>query len=186
MEPVAKINWKWLTDTIKFWENKGFQYVEVPWLVTKEAIRHTFDGLITPVFQDLYVVGSGEQSFLQLELEEKLKPGKYITMTPCFREEEKLSDITQPHFMKAELYVTEKLIYNCDLYLASDAIYNMNKLVRLANKQCNFEILQTSEGYDVLSHGIEVGSYGVREYDGHKWLYGTALAEPRFSTMCNR
>lgn len=36
-------------------------------------------------------------------------------------------------------------------------------------------------GYDLLLSGIEVGSYGFREYKNNKWIYGTGLAEPRFS-----
>jgi hypothetical protein len=28
---------------------------------------------------------------------------------------------------------------------------------------------------------IEIGSYGMREYENFKWIYGTGMAEPRFS-----
>lgn len=192
MEPVANVRWDWLVNTIQFWERDGFRYVEVPWLVSKEAIEHTFKGQANPIFQGRYPVGSGEQSFLQMQMEGKLEPGKYITMTPCFREETHLSDITQPHFMKVELYVTLDITHNSAphhkiaWFLARDAIYQMEKLIQFTKCEKNFEVLKTDEGYDAMFNGVEVGSYGIREHNGHQWLYGTGLAEPRFSTLVRK
>ena len=45
----------------------------------------------------------------------------------------------------------------------------------------NFEIVKTEEGLDIELNGIEIGSYGYRSYKDFHWIYGTALAEPRFS-----
>ena len=36
---------------------------------------------------------------------------------------------------------------------------------------------------DITADGIELGSYGVRECEFVRWIYGTGLAEPRFSTL---
>ena len=50
--------------------------------------------------------------------------------------------------------------------------------------ECPFEdlkIIDTPEGYDIELYGIEIGSYGIRRVRGFSWIYGTMLAEPRFS-----
>ena len=39
--------------------------------------------------------------------------------------------------------------------------------------------------YDILYDGIEIGSYGYRECMFCNWIYGTGLAEPRFSRLVN-
>jgi hypothetical protein len=39
----------------------------------------------------------------------------------------------------------------------------------------------TDDCMDLTINGIEVGSYGKREFKNIKWIYGTGLAEPRFS-----
>lgn len=36
---------------------------------------------------------------------------------------------------------------------------------------------------DIVFRGIELGSYGIREHKYLKWVYGTGLAEPRFSNV---
>ena len=48
------------------------------------------------------LIASGEQGFLYLGLKEYLAPGKYVTLTPCFRNES--YDLTHSkNFMKVEL-----------------------------------------------------------------------------------
>ena len=42
--------------------------------------------------------------------------------------------------------------------------------------------ISTDEGYDIVLNGIEVGSYGIRQHENLRWIYGTGIAEPRFST----
>jgi hypothetical protein len=39
--------------------------------------------------------------------------------------------------------------------------------------------------YDIVEAktGIELGSYGIREHDNLKWVFGTGLAEPRLSKV---
>lgn len=39
----------------------------------------------------------------------------------------------------------------------------------------------TKEGHDITINGIEVGSYGGRQFNGFTWIYGTGCAEPRLS-----
>jgi hypothetical protein len=46
------------------------------------------------------------------------------------------------------------------------------------------KIVKTNIGYDLELNNIELGSYGVRKYGQLHWVYGTGLAEPRFSKVC--
>ena len=45
----------------------------------------------------------------------------------------------------------------------------------------------TSEGFDLNyvfeDKKIEIGSYGIRECEFCNWVYGTGVAEPRFSNV---
>jgi hypothetical protein len=38
--------------------------------------------------------------------------------------------------------------------------------------------------FDLICKGIELGSYGIRKYNNHKWIYATGVAEPRLSQVC--
>lgn len=68
------------------------------------------------------MVGSAEQSFLARMFEGKLKEDTlYMSITPCFRDEENLDIFTQPHFMKLELF--------CYTYILHNANNALNKFV---------------------------------------------------------
>lgn len=190
MDIAPKINYFRLLRTIDHFTQMGYEYVEVPWLVSLEAIQATFPGNNNSCFQDKHVVGSGEQSFIQLMIEGKLPKGKYVTMTPCFRDEVELSPTRYLSFMKVELIDTTGDIA---------ALFGMTE-------ECKqwFEELQpnrvvevrTAEGYDLELNGVEIGSYGNRfyergmidtpDYQQFSWVYGTALAEPRFGVVANK
>jgi hypothetical protein len=195
VDTVHKIRWDLLSEVIsKFEKALGYQYVEVPWAVPARAIRSTFGGRIQPVLgSDLYAVGSGEQSFVELQLQGKLPPGRYITMTPCFREEMQHSDITRPHFMKAELYITEGITEDTPRELATmcmrmyrQMLMNEMRSDGISDRLIELKATKTDEGWDVMLDGVELGSYGMRTYEGVTWVYGTALAEPRFSVVVDR
>lgn len=47
----------------------------------------------------------------------------------------------------------------------------------------NLDIIETEIGFDIEWGGYEIGSYGVRECDFLKWIYGTGCAEPRMSSL---
>lgn len=51
----------------------------------------------------------------------------------------------------------------------------------LAKKPIKIE--RTNEGADLTINGVEIGSYGIRTYNAITWVYGTGLAEPRFSKV---
>jgi hypothetical protein len=47
-------------------------------------------------------------------------------------------------------------------------------------------LAKTDIGWDLTLGGEEIGSYGYRTFEGHQWVYGTGLAEPRFTTLVKR
>jgi seryl-tRNA synthetase len=169
-----------LLQTIKHFEKLGYQYIDVPWVVSDEAICATHPSGTGSIFQGKHVVGSAEQSFVQLMLDGKLPRGLYCALTPCFRDEAELSEFTSLHFMKVELIDTagdpaavESMLHYCQEWFET-----------LQPHKC--EVVPTGNARDITLHGIELGSYGHRNYEHYDWVYGTALAEPRFSTVIKK
>ena len=184
VDTARDINWSRLVETLDhFRTNRDFEQIEVPWLVSLDAIRMTHNGPAEPTLQNLYVVGSAEQSFLELDLHGMIHPGKYVSLTPCFRDEPVLSKFTNLHFMKVELYQTVDVEIGNLQYLVNACSLWFEHLAKGTDSE--IKIVQTYEGYDINLNGIEVGSYGMRTVNGHSWIYGTALAEPRFSVALN-
>jgi hypothetical protein len=189
------IQWDLLHRTAEHFQEKqygGFRFIDVPWLVSERAIRSTFQGSIHEALPGQFAVGSAEQSFAQLLLDGVLDPTvSYIAISPCFRDEPVLDELHQKHFMKAELIqpFNGNMKQNRQPYfLAREAAHWFNTLANEYTYRCShvIDIVQTEEGYDVTADGIEVGSYGIRHFEGFSWVYGTALAEPRFSTVMNK
>lgn len=173
------INYKILDDSINYYENNGFKRIEAPWTVSEYI-----DNLTKPKdvlsFQlkhnDKCLVASGEQSFLYLYLKEFLPKGQFQTITPCYRFESFDFSHTK-YFMKNELIKTDVVTE-----------YDLEKIVELC---VNFYekylpivvVIKHNEGYDIEWNGYELGSYGIRECEYLKWIYGTGVAEPRFSKL---
>lgn len=168
---LTRIDWRMLADAIRWYEQLGYLYIEVPYAVPKDIIRLTlppeYDDAIQPVEPYGCLVGSSEQSLLHLDLPH----GDYVACSPCFRPEPVLNDLYQYHFMKVELFQIGK---------------NMSPTKMLLDAQgfmdgfATTEVLHTDQGRDLTVAGIEVGSYGFREADGRTWACGTGLALPRF------
>jgi hypothetical protein len=198
MRLVGTTQYRRLLDAVDYYEKCGFKYVDVPWAVGAEAI-----GITRPPWasvkggahlvaggDDLFPVASAEQSFIQLQLDalhgslDKRIAGSFCTLTPCFRNEPTLDDLHQPYFMKVELISWDRTTRE-----------DMDKMVAgarlLFERDLWVDCVHNADpdpigvvAYDlVTTHtGVELGSYGIREteYLG-RWLYGTGLAEPRFS-----
>jgi hypothetical protein len=157
----------------------------------------------------LYPVASAEQSFLQIQMDAVAagKPitGSYQALTPCFRNEAKLDDLHQPYFMKLELihWVDAK----GDFTEQETALHRMVATARrffeymyadMHGKKLELDVVvnrELAEGdpigvglaFDIQTSrgGIEIGSYGIREQEKvGRWIFGTGLAEPRFSYAC--
>lgn len=159
------IEWGLLGSAIRFYETKrGYNYVEVPWMVAPEIARQTFPG--EPLWcGDEALIGSAEQGFLALEIE----PGaKLVACSPCFRNEPTVDELHRRWFMKVELY---REGHHLDAVLDDAlAFFDVDEP----------EILGTADGVDLLINGVEIGSYGERTVGGRQWTYGTGLALPRY------
>lgn len=162
----------------------GYQQVEVPWIVA-EQILHLTSPITTP---HLLVkpegqtkigglIGSGEQGLLAIR--EQLKIGKWMTLTPCFRVEPKYDNLYKQQFIKIELMeVLDPKEGQKDWFLKgmiSNAVRVMSTWER------DVKLVETKDGFDLQVNEIEVGSYGLRQWGDFHWIYGTGLAEPRFS-----
>lgn len=166
------IDYSLLAEAKAFYLARGFAYVEVPWIVSIEADDVTRPANRDPVWVgEDRLVASGEQSFVQMMLAGlSMNTSLYQTITPCFRRDP-VDTLHQPNFMKLELLgPPDRLnhIKDCALWFFL--------------RYTDAETVETEEGYDIVGPtGIELGSYGVREYDKFKWAYGTGCAEPRLS-----
>lgn len=186
-----KIDYRLLAWAIDFYERKGYKYVNLPWVASLDAINNTKpkNKKDFHLYDDEFLVGSGEQSFTQLLINGKIDEGKYCGITPCFRDDE--IDMTHNKcFMKLELIK----IFDADMKnvegQTSDVQEDAMEFFVLNGEGVEFErktINQWEPDYqvDILTKNtqIELGSYGFRSLKGTKWqwIYGTGLAEPRFS-----
>jgi hypothetical protein len=162
-------------EAVKYYRNLGYEYVDVPWIVDRSIVEMTTK--VTPIwlsvpgrgYKDL--IGSGEQGFLAIW--DKLSEGKrYVTCTPCFRNEPVYDESRQLGFMKVELFAKS----------TDDWRQFCNDASGFVRKQgVDHRLVQTILGYDIEVNGIEVGSYGGRRVGDKVWSYGTGLAEPRFT-----
>lgn len=177
------INWSLFPLAINEYAKLGYTYIDVPWLVDKEAIDATIPAWAKAFSLDLdsnekFLVGSAEQSFIYLALKNELPSGKYMALTPCYRDD-KVDLLHQKYFMKLELIDIARL--HRSTVTSYPGIMNdaRNVLSQFTKKSIVFQ--PTDDGCDLTLNGIEIGSYGFRIYEGIKWNYGTGLAEPRFS-----
>jgi len=191
------IDWSRIARAVEFYESLGYKKVEVPWLVEPVYRELTYPHKNAFQTSKGDLVGSAEQSFLQLAFKDKIQvktymwgqrpnerldyAGRYVAVTPCFRDSQPVDALHQPYFMKVELfepiwdgaecYTRDKkpaqLFHDAGQFFASEGALPQSE--------------ETDEGIDWTVGGIEVGSYGLRVYDDFGWLFGTGLAEPRFS-----
>lgn len=173
------INWEVIGESLSFYKKIGYQYIEVPWTVGEEALKTTLPpGRKGIHCDDGALVGSAEQSFIQLMLDEKLQPGRYVAATPCFRDEQS-DTLHQRSFFKVELINFSRE----PMSLTKELVWEMatNARTFFHQTQSKSLIFETEVGLDIELNGIEIGSYGYRNYKNNHWIYGTGMAEPRFS-----
>lgn len=190
------IDYKLLQQSVEYYEAKGYQRIEVPWLVT-EAIdsitRPSFaKGLSVPI-KNKNLIASGEQGFLYLILKGFLPPGKYQAITPCFRDD--TYDLTHSKFfMKNELINTLDTSKNSLDEIVEDAmgfyksVFPVVEFGKNPRSATHLYDAHTDEGIDIYHQEHELGSYGIRSHFHLKWVYGTGCAEPRTSRLikvCN-
>ena len=102
------INYKYISEAIDFYVKCRFEYLEVPWFCSLQALdftkppeKRTCESFVG------HLVGSGEQSFIELWLRGKLPQGRYVCATPCFRDEDILDNFHRNYFFKVELIFSE-------------------------------------------------------------------------------
>lgn len=181
------IDLKILNESILFWEHKNFKRIEVPWIIPS-----FYSNLTSPVKNDsaFSYVGSAEQSFLYLIDKCTLLTGSYQSLTPCFREENE-DYLHKPYFLKNEL-INFNSINGNEYELMNILKHQKIFLEYIGFKNIQVEETLRSNSFDIISYdiltkdGIELGSYGIREFDFVKYVYGTACAEPRTSTLLKK
>lgn len=161
---------------IDHYSNLGYELIDVPQCVDIDVSSHTKPNGVEDLFhtEDLVYVASAEQSFIQMHKDNHLKNGKYMALTPCYRDEKHLDNLHYHVFLKLELMVVGSELIT---QVTSD-VQSFFKVINFPNK-----IIKTSDGFDIVSSkGTEVGSYGVRKMlDETYYVYGTGIAEPRLS-----
>ncbi len=178
---MTAINWKLLTDALEYYKSHGFTEIPVDWHVPQASHNVTCsDGGRMFQLKDYGVlVGSAEQAFIDMQLNGRLPQGRFVALTPCFRDEGAArDDLHALYFMKVELYSTlpDAVEDGERQELCLHARHFMETRTRLP-----IQSVPTEEGIDLEINGIEVGSYSRRSFGDISWTCGTGLAEPRFS-----
>ena len=169
------IDYNKIFNALEYYKSKGFEYIHLDWLVDEKISNITKPDICKNFFvNDTVLVASGEQSFIKLLIENKLS-GRYVGITPCFRDENNIDYTHSEYFLKVELI---------DTNVSGNSLKEINLSLEFFNSYIKSEILLTGvDNYDIIdsNNRIELGSYGIREYDGMKWIYATGLAEPRLT-----
>lgn len=174
------INYDLINQSIKYYEDCGFERIETPWLVTEAVDSITRPKDVEPFIvpaKKKNLIASGEQAFLYLYLKEYLPKGKFQTVTPCFRNDS--FDFTHTkYFIKNELIQTIDVNEISLLNIVDQAISFFTTILKR-----NVISIPTEDGFDIMIDEYELGSYGIRECEFLKWIYGTGCAEPRTSKL---
>lgn len=189
MQQQEIIDYSLLSKAIKYFSKKGFKQIETPWRVSKQAIEGTFDSDESFKTDDKFLVGSAEQGFLELQLQDKLKGTQFMSVSPCFRND--IEDYYhQQEFMKLELiYFSNYEIIKEEIQYQIIKRFVLNFIIKKLNiKTSDIAILETKDNNsiyseDILINGIEYGSYGIRQFQGKYYIYGTGVALPRASKI---
>lgn len=185
MRPI--IDWSLISKALEFYKERGFTYIETPWFVSEEALIATLSeekGGVGQEIEDGYLVGSAEQGFYQMMLDGSIQPGRYVSASPCHREDEE-DEIHYRSFFKVELI---------EIFGTSQIHGSFANVAEVANEffmslipgEMELNYLHTPQGIDILLGDVEIGSYGIRRNGLRRWAYGTGIAEPRLSSTLRK
>lgn len=175
------MDYRKLAAGIDHYEKRGYQYMEVPWVVRPAAVNITLPPnheATKTQYGDL--VGSGEQSFIELMIRGRAIV-KACCITPCFRLEEGYDELHHGYFMKLELINTQANQQNLR-DMIGDATGFFEHYV-------DTSVVQTGpDAYDIVDSKdyVELGSYGFRTFRNTEFIYGTGAALPRLDTVMRR
>lgn len=172
------IDYENINSALKFYTQRGYDYVEVPWIVDDYYASVTRPNNAVPfTTKGGTLVGSAEQGFLSIK-DELGYDNKFVACTPCFRDEE-IDKLHKKWFMKVELFHVFPIQPEKDL----EAL--INDAMDFFNRYTSPRVISTFIGYDIvadiLGETVELGSYGIRNNIDLCWIYGTGCAEPRLS-----
>ena len=199
------IDYSFIARAIAFYEALGYKQVEVPWRVSIDTVNITKPASVK---KDDYIIAgtgkallaSGEQGLLYLANKGMLPPGRYQTATPCFRNES-YDRYHSKQFFKVELIelltgeVTGADAHERVHAMVTDArtlfvqlagTDNRSKIDAFSPDDVDELAMPNTRPIDLCmimhdDRNIELGSYGARRTSFASWIYGTGLAEPRFS-----
>lgn len=184
------IDYSLLGKAEKFYTNRGYTFIDVPWYVNAEA------SLITKppnagtfiLNNGMHLIGSAEQGFIEI-IETLIPHKKYASISPCFRKGDNDDRYHQETFMKLELFsygepISEDKFAAGLLSDATDAFYYLgiheDRLYGILTHAHNIDLCVKREHEEML----EIGSYGYRNIikttGNYHINYGTGLALPRF------
>jgi hypothetical protein len=199
---VTLVNYGVIDRSIEYYKGRGFQRIEAPWLVTDgilditkpaDVARYVVQkegGNVLGDGKRKSFVGSAEQSFVYLMTKGYLPTGLVQAVTPCIRNEP-FDETHVKYFVKNELIFTGEELRTPHM----QQVY-VNRFVDWAhgffvsqlkpNAHQHVKVVRTEIGQDIMYRDVEVGSYGARESAMFRWVYGTGVAEPRFSRIADR
>lgn len=179
-----KIDYYLIAFAEDYYRRKGFRLIDVPWLVSEKVSNITKPNWKRNFWvKNKVLVGSAEQSFIELFLEGRIKEGRYVATTPCFRDEPKVGWLHQNYFLKTELIeigsVGEKELEEVITTVKGFfSLFLKTKVVKTG--MSSFDIVDAKSG-------VELGSYGLSGLDhggtSMRYVYGTGCALPRLSTV---
>ena len=189
------IDWTIMGRSVSHYTVRGFEYVEVPWIVDQRYSMLTapsgtsniqVSGFVNnPSINNDYFVASAEQAFIQMMDNKQLVKDKfYQTVSPCLRDDV-VDKLHQTQFMKNELFLftddeehanwcLQKMIANARMLFKHFVSADDISLEDIDDPRA---LVQT----DINVNGIEVGSYGIRKIGFMFIVFGTGIALPRFT-----
>lgn len=198
------INYEYLGKAANIYQSLGYQRIEVPWWATSDIVNLTKPAGAKNyeiLSNDKCLVASGEQSFLYLANKGQLPAGRYQTVTPCFRNES-YDSYHSKQFLKLELI--ELMEYGPNMRSINSMVAEIAEHARAmflslikehdsSIDESRIDIIRVdnpdpirlSDQLDVVfklnDKQVELGSYGMRQVSFATWVFGTGIAEPRFS-----
>jgi len=184
------VNFQIISNAISFYTNKGYKNVNTDWMVPIDIVSMTKpdsvdvekDEIKCPI-SNKFLVASAEQGFIKQLSDKTLKPGKYQSTTPCFRNNEIEDKYHQLYFIKTELIITDNITQENLEIIIQDAFEFFSTFFDKDLKIIKTEDARSEASYDIEYKGIELGSYGIRRINGLEWIYGTGCAEQRLRTL---
>jgi len=173
------LNYRYIADAQDYYEELGYESVEAPWVIDESAYEITLpDGVARYETLGGFLVGSAEQSFCQM-LMDGHDLQRVQAVTPCFRDESH-DELHSPYFLKLELFDSTKP-------MTGESVLEMvTEAKAFFDQYLETEVVQEGEtSWDIVgkANGVELGSYGIRSFDEHSWIYGTGVALPRLQQV---